>query len=171
MQPMSRLVFGIALFGSALASNLAVTGKAIAKFEKAAAKAGQGISDRPTAKSRAVVKPNPDLLFGVCVFDAAKGPLTIRMQQPSAYWSISLYGKDGSNIALFSRRDQLPATVSIKVAENLPARTASGERAIAAGPGKSAVILRILPQDGANPAHEREALETARCTHGGKGAK
>jgi uncharacterized membrane protein len=174
MRPVRRPIFWIAAIGMAVASNLAltyalpnfVTAKAMSKFERAAAKKGQGITNRPTEKSRAVVKPNPDLLFGVCVFDPAKGSLGIRFRQPAGYWSIAVYRSDSTNAAVVSRRDNLPPMVALRVSSSAETAIRTGERVIAVGPDKSAVILRILPQNPANADVERATLETFRCEYG-----
>jgi hypothetical protein len=155
---MRRPLFWVAAIGTASVSNLALT-YAVPNVVTSRA--------MPTEKSRAVVKPNPDLLFGVCVFDPAKGALGVSLRQPTGYWSIAVYRGDSTNAAVVSRRDKLQSTVALHVAS----AAGAGQDTIAVGPGKSAVILRILPQNPANADGERTALETFRCVHRQDAAK
>src|SRR6056297_2485823 len=46
---------------------------------------------RPDATSRTVVRPSPDLVYSVCLYDLAAGPWSIRLEVPDSYVSVSLY--------------------------------------------------------------------------------
>lgn len=46
----------------------------------------------PTADSRAIVRPSPDLAYSSCPFDLSKGPLLIDIAPvPAPYWSLSVF--------------------------------------------------------------------------------
>lgn len=45
-----------------------------------------------TAKSRAIVRPSPDLLYSSCPFDLKRGPVLVQVPAiPAAYWSLSVF--------------------------------------------------------------------------------
>lgn len=46
----------------------------------------------PTAASRAIVRPSPDLAYSSCPFDLSKGPLLIDVAPvPALYWSLAVF--------------------------------------------------------------------------------
>jgi uncharacterized membrane protein len=51
----------------------------------------------PTEKSRDVVKPSPDLLYALCIFDISAGPVRISARPSPGYWSIALYARNSDN--------------------------------------------------------------------------
>ena len=51
----------------------------------------------PTEKSRDVVKPSPDLLYAVCIFDISAGPVRISARPSPGYWSMALYARNSDN--------------------------------------------------------------------------
>jgi uncharacterized membrane protein len=51
----------------------------------------------PTDKSREVVKPSPDLLYALCVYDLSSGPVRISAKLSEGYWSIALYARNSDN--------------------------------------------------------------------------
>jgi len=62
---------------------------------------------RPTARSRRVVRPSPDLLYSVCVYDlaAAHGALRVSTRDmPDTYWSVSAFDADSNNFYALNDR-------------------------------------------------------------------
>jgi uncharacterized membrane protein len=51
----------------------------------------------PTEKSRDVVKPSPDLLYALCIFDIRAGPVRISARPSPGYWSMALYARNSDN--------------------------------------------------------------------------
>ncbi len=51
----------------------------------------------PTAASRSVVRPSPDLAYSVCLFDLSKGPLLVKAKVPETYWSVSAFAHNTDN--------------------------------------------------------------------------
>jgi uncharacterized membrane protein len=155
----------------AIAINIGVTtgltqyhvGAAMAKFEKASLKKGQATSGQPTAKSRAVVKPNPDLLFGVCVHNRAKGDLAVTLSPPPGYWSISIFANDGSTIYVANRGNSQNSPVALRLGAQ-PPRQPDGARYVVTNSDRSVVILRILPTNPSDMTPELAAQSTFRCT-------
>jgi len=60
---------------------------------------------RPTAASRVVVRPSPDILYAICPFDLSSGPLRVIASVPhSTYWSVSAF--DAATNNFFVRNDR-----------------------------------------------------------------
>lgn len=63
-----------------------------------------------THLSRQVVMPSPDLLYGICPYDLAGGPLLVTVEppteasRPEGYWSTAVYAANSDNI--FVQNDQ-----------------------------------------------------------------
>jgi len=52
---------------------------------------------------RRVVMPSPDLLYAVCAYDLAEGPLLIKLEgRYPRYWSIALYNAKSDNFLTIS---------------------------------------------------------------------
>jgi uncharacterized membrane protein len=69
-------------------------------LRRIAAQAGYNqvvLSPLPTDKSRDVVKPSPDLLYALCIFDISAGPVRISARPSPGYWSIALYARNSDN--------------------------------------------------------------------------
>jgi uncharacterized membrane protein len=59
----------------------------------------------PTDKSRDVVKPSPDLLYALCVYDLSVGPVRISAKPSQGYWSIALYARNSDNFFHLNDRE------------------------------------------------------------------
>jgi uncharacterized membrane protein len=71
---------------------------------------------RAEASSHGVVRPSPDLLYSVCPFDLAKGPLLVTAPVPAGtYWSVSVFDADTNNIFALNDRQAKEKRVSILV--------------------------------------------------------
>lgn len=64
--------------------------------------------ERATAKSRAVVRPSPDLLYSSCPFDLAAAPhgrLRVHaFAMPDTYWSVSVFDAETDNVFVLNDR-------------------------------------------------------------------
>jgi uncharacterized membrane protein len=62
------------------------------------------ITDETT---RRVVRPSPDILYSVCLFDLSDGPLELTVPWPSddSYASVSFYDANTNNFAVVNDRD------------------------------------------------------------------
>jgi uncharacterized membrane protein len=56
-------------------------------------------------KSRDVVKPSPDLLYALCVFDLRAGPVRISAKPSQGYWSLALYARNSDNFFHLNDRE------------------------------------------------------------------
>jgi uncharacterized membrane protein len=58
---------------------------------------------RPDHTARRVVRPSPDLLYAICVYDVSEGPVFVRGPAVDTYWSLSLYAANSDNFYVTSR--------------------------------------------------------------------
>jgi uncharacterized membrane protein len=62
--------------------------------------------DRRTAKDRGIVRPSPDLMYSLCLYDLSQGSVRIATAEiPSTYWSISGYAANTDNFFVVNDRD------------------------------------------------------------------
>lgn len=81
-----------------------VMGTAWERIAEAADADGLIHAPRPDAEARTVVRPSPDLLYSVCVYDLEDGPWSVRAAIPETYMSVSLYAMNTDNF--FTINDQ-----------------------------------------------------------------
>ncbi len=91
---------------------------------------------RTTSESRAVVRPAPDLLYSVCVYDLWRAPVTITVTPGSGYWSLSLYDQRSDNFAVYNDETH-PQGVTVTLV-----------RAGAAGPADAALVVESPSRTG-----------------------
>lgn len=92
---------------------------------------------------RRVVMPSPDLLYAVCAYDLADGPLHIKLQGSyPRYWSIALYNSNSDNFLTISSDTVGERGVDVTIDE--PQSTRQG-----------LLLMRIMT--GANPQWLAEA--------------
>jgi len=92
---------------------------------------------------RRVVMPSPDLLYAVCAYDLADGPLSIKLDGSYArYWSIALYNSRSDNFLTLSGDTLGASGVDLTIDETKSTR-------------KGLLLMRVLT--GANPAWLTEA--------------
>jgi uncharacterized membrane protein len=87
--------------------------------------------------------PSPDLLYAVCAYDLADGPLSIKLDGSYArYWSIALYNSRSDNFLTLSGDTLGASGVDLTIDEKKSTR-------------KGLLLMRVLT--GANPAWLTEA--------------
>ncbi|MEM8562898.1 MAG: DUF1254 domain-containing protein [Pseudomonadota bacterium] len=65
------------------------------------------ISPIPDATARTVVRPSPDLIYAICVYDLSEGPVSIQALVPARYWSMQFYQMNTDNFAgITNQRDE-----------------------------------------------------------------
>jgi uncharacterized membrane protein len=122
----------------------------------------------PTAASRAVVKPSPDLLYAVCVFDLSTGSLLVEGDLPGGYWSLSAFAANSDNFFVVDDRQVQGNRARYLLAREakparLPAELA-GVPVVVAPSAKGVLLFRILVLDPADMAAPLAAQRSARCT-------
>lgn len=121
---------------------------------------------RPTAGSRGVVRPSPDLLYAICVYDlgAANGAVRVSTHDmPNTYWSVSVFDADTDNF--YALNDQQAVTGSVDFL--LTAKQASVYDGrlpgIAAPTQRGIVLFRALIDDETRLADIDAARRHAAC--------
>ena len=120
---------------------------------------------RATSRSRGVVRPSPDLLYSICVYDlGATGAVRVSTHDmPETYWSASVFDADTNNFyAINDQQAKSGAADFILVpqgksaeANRLPVVTAPTNRGI--------VLFRTLVNDEADVARIDAARHNAAC--------
>ena len=60
----------------------------------------------PTANSRDVIRPSPDLMYSGCGYDVTYDPLVINTDIPSSYWSVSFFSQNTDNFATINEQNE-----------------------------------------------------------------
>lgn len=121
---------------------------------------------RPTARSRGVVRPSPDLLYSTCIYDlgAAHGALRVHARDmPATYWSVSLFDADTNNFFVMNDHQAKNGAVDFLLispgafvdGNRLPVVIAPSERGI--------VLFRTLINDETHIAQIDAARRHAGC--------
>lgn len=116
-----------------------------------------------TSKSRAIVRPSPDLAYSSCAIDLSQGPVLITVAaMPASYWSLSVFD-DRTDVAFVrNNRETADQSMQLVVAgpgqqlpPGVPGASVRGTKAIA--------LIRVLVDDRARfPAIDR-ARRTSEC--------
>ncbi len=65
------------------------------------------VGSRPDEASRDVVRPSPDLLYALCVYNLEQGPVKVKASVPERYWSMQFYQMNTDNFAgITNQREQ-----------------------------------------------------------------
>jgi uncharacterized membrane protein len=119
---------------------------------------------RTTAESRAVVRPAPDLLYSVCVYDLWRSPVTISVTPGEGYWSLSLYDQRSDNFATYNDEEH-PEGVSVTLVR-AGAASPAGTGIVVESPSRTGIALvrRLAPDDasfaGADTARQTDVCAT-----------
>ncbi|MBU6407445.1 MAG: DUF1254 domain-containing protein [Alphaproteobacteria bacterium] len=102
---------------------------------------------RTTASSRAVVRPAPDLLYSVCVYDLWQAPVIIQASPSPGYWSLSLYDQRSDNFAVFNDQTH-PEGLSVTLVR-AGAAAPPGAGLVVESPSRTGIALmrRLAPEE------------------------
>ena len=123
-------------------------------------------TERATAASRTVVKPSPDLLYSICVFDVARAPLKVTTAAPEGtYWSVAFYAGNTDNF--FALNDTAaggkPATIILVGQGQVLEPQPEGTLIVSAPTTKGLVLFRtLIDSDPREPELDRLRRE-AKC--------
>ena len=102
-------------------------------------------SPRVTVESRAVVRPSPDLLYSVCVYDVSENPLHITASVPDTYWSLSFYQTNTDNFYVLNDRQAKTNPVEIVlVGPEMGVPNVANAEVVVAPTEKGIFLLRTL---------------------------
>ena len=121
---------------------------------------------RPNANSRGVVRPSPDILYSICVYDlnAAGGAIRVSTHDmPDTYWSVSLFDVDTNNFyALNDRQTKAGAADFVLTASGAPAGNA-GLPVVVPPTNRGIVLFRTLINDDSRIAEIDAKRRFAAC--------
>ena len=101
-----------------------------------------------TEQSRNVVRPSPDILYSICMYDVSRKPLLFTCQLPDGYWSASFYADDTDNFFVINDRQARSKTVEILlVGKNTPVPDAGGAIVVKAQSDKGLALIRVIVPD------------------------
>jgi uncharacterized membrane protein len=123
---------------------------------------------RPTAASRGVVRPSPDILYASCPYDLSAGPLRLTASVPhSTYWSVSAF--DAATNNFFVRNDRQVSGNSFELllmrhGGAMPPLDNVPDRAIVFSPSRRGlVLLRTVIDDDKNLPALEAMVHQAQC--------
>jgi uncharacterized membrane protein len=122
---------------------------------------------RPTATERGIVRPSPDLLYSICVYDlgAAGGALRISTHDmPNTYWSVSVFDAETNNFYALNDRQTKTGGADFLLAAKGAAIAAGQLPVIAAPTDRGIVLLRMLVDDERRLSEIEAARHNAKCT-------
>ena len=102
-------------------------------------------SPRVTVDSRDVVKPSPDLLYSLCVYDVSEKPLRITAPVPDTYWSLSFYQTNTDNFYVLNDRQAKTNPVEVVlVGPSMRVPDIANAEVVVAPTEKGIFLLRTL---------------------------
>jgi uncharacterized membrane protein len=121
---------------------------------------------RPSSRSRGVVRPSPDLLYSTCVYDlgAAHGALRVHARDmPATYWSVSVFDADTNNF--YARNDRQARNGVVDFLLIAPGTFIDGTRlpVVVAPTLRGIVLFRTLINDETHVAQIDAARRHAGC--------
>lgn len=122
--------------------------------------------ERPTAASRAVVKPSPDLLYSYCAFDVTRAPLKIITAAPTeTYWSVAFYASNTDNFFVLNDKQakSKPVTIVLIGQNQVVPPQPEGTLIVSAPAPKGVILFRTLVNDDAREPEIDRQRRAAKC--------
>lgn len=121
-----------------------IMGRAMDRIESLSGDA-VGVRHAPpvTADNQTIVRASPDILYSVCLYDLADGPMRIDVTWPTNdnYASVSFYDANTNNFRAISDRDVDGPTTSIILARRFESFAPDQTDAHASAPTTTGLIL------------------------------
>ena len=120
---------------------------------------------RATWRSRTVVRPSPDLLYSICVYDlGAAGAVRISTHDmPQTYWSVSVFDADTNNFYAINDRQAKSGATDFILMPQGKSTEASRLPVVAAPTNRGIVLFRTLVNDEADVARIDAGRHNAAC--------
>ena len=122
-------------------------------------------SKRADATSRQIVRPSPDLVYSMCVFDLSEGPITLAAPIPEdTYWSLSAFDDNTNNFFVVNDRQISTDAVEFVLARDGYQAPAVGGAPVILSPSDTGVVLfRTLIQSEEQLGPINEVRKQATC--------
>jgi uncharacterized membrane protein len=120
---------------------------------------------RATWRSRSVVRPSPDLLYSICVYDlGATGAVHVSTHDmPETYWSVSVFDADTNNFYAINDRQAKSGAADFILMPQGKSTEASRLPVVAAPTSRGIVLFRTLVNDDADVARIDAARHNTAC--------
>jgi len=120
---------------------------------------------RATWRSRGVVRPSPDLLYSICVYDlGATGAVRVAAHDmPQTYWSVSVFDADTNNYYAINDRQTKSGAADFILVPQGNSTEASRLPVVPAPTSRGIVLFRTLVSDEADVAAIDAARRNAAC--------
>lgn len=116
-----------------------------------------------TDRSRAIVRPSPDLAYSSCPFDLSNGPVEVTIPPiPSPYWSLSVFNARTDVALVRNNRDTGGRGMRVVIA-NRGQPTMPGAPVLLVDGHRGIALLRVLVEDRAAFAPIDAARRGATC--------
>ena len=116
-----------------------------------------------TARSRAVVRPSPDLLYSAIIYDVSRAPLRITAAVPESYWSISFFANNTDNYFVENDHDIGASSAEFLLVGKGQHVEPGTARLVEAQSSKGAILLRSLVRDPTSVEALIAVQKQARC--------
>ena len=111
-----------------------------------------------TAGKLRIVRPSPDLLYSLSVFDLEGGPLRITAPVPGSYVSLSMYGSNTDNFYVSNDRRLAGSGFDVVLVGPNDPEPEVGRALVVRAPGETGVIVfRYFIGDGSHAEKIRSA--------------
>jgi len=124
------------------------------------------VGSQPTAASRGVVRPSPDILYGACAFDLRSGPLHVTAPVPhTAYWSVSSFDSATNNFFVLDDQQISGGTADfflVRPSQRVP-DAGRGHLIVTAPTRRGLILFRAVIDNEAHLPQLTATLRQARC--------
>lgn len=135
------------------------------------AEAGPVILPAARAGEPNPLRLDPELAYAVCKLDLSKGPGSVTGTLPQAFWSIAVYGRNGTVVYSTTNRDGIGTQLDLGVFNSAQTRLlaeqkldiAEGLLIVEAHEDDLAVVVRLAPSHPEMRARYEKALSTLKC--------
>lgn len=125
-----------------------------------------GLIPLPDETSREVVRPSPDLFYGICAYNVEHGPVIIEALVPAKYWSMQFYQMNTDNFNGFSnQRDEsyrVNALAKITLISASDDQNKYQGQVVQSPTDKGVMMIRVSAIG--DQAMQMEALKASQCS-------
>jgi uncharacterized membrane protein len=121
---------------------------------------------RATWRARGIVRPSPDLLYSICVYDLSAAGGAVRVSthdMPDTYWSVSVFDADTNNFYALNDQQAKTDTADFILMPQGKSAGASRLSVVAAPTNRGIVLFRILVSDEVHVAGIDAARHNTGC--------
>jgi uncharacterized membrane protein len=120
----------------------------------------------PDETTRDVVRPSPDLFYGICAYNVKSGPVFIEALVPRKYWSMQFYQMNTDNFSSFS--NQRDETYRVDTTTKITLISASDDSSkyqgdVVQSPTDKGIMLIRVSAIG-DQTQQMEALKASHCS-------